>query len=399
MITVRSVTPFFKHVSPKTVWTFVRVVADDGTEGWGEATVNGRAAAVGSEIQRQHAALAGTRAVPAEGVRPLTLSKVGWAAASAIDQALWDIFAQREGMPLAAMLSGTTSYPRHADAGRHPRLAAPTEGKAWMPTSVGMTVSHAEVDVPLYANINRGTLDRSPLGFAATAAAAVDAGFTAIKMAPFDDLTPENAGTVEGMVYIQAGLDRIAAAQDAIGSGVKLMVDCHWRFTPATAEAALREAARIGISWFECPLLETSETIADVRKLRGIANAAGMQLAGMEEFSTVEAFLPWVDAYDVMMPDVKYAGGLSETFRIAEALRARGVGVSLHNPTGSVCHAASLHVSAALRTGLPLEIQWAETDLLFDLPSVHLPRPRNGHSPLPSGNGHGARLSVDDLTS
>ena len=36
--------------------------------------------------------------------------------------------------------------------------------------------------------------------------------------------------------------DRIAAAHDAIGTGVKLMVDCHWRFTPATAEAALRES-------------------------------------------------------------------------------------------------------------------------------------------------------------
>ncbi len=363
MITIRSVTPFFKQVSPKTIWCFVRVLADDGTEGWGEATVNGQAPAVGAEIQRQHAALAGTNAVLADGIRPLTRSKIGWAAASAIDQALWDIAAQREGQSLAALLS-----------------------------------TAATTDVPLYANINRGTLDRSPFGFAATAAAAVDAGFTAIKMAPFDDLTPENAGTIDGMVHIQNGLDRIAAAYDAIGPGAKLMVDCHWRFTPATAEAALREAARIGISWFECPLPEAPDTIAAVRKLRGIANAAGVQLAGMEEFSTVAAFLPWVDAYDVMMPDVKYAGGLSETFRIAEALRARGVGVSLHNPTGSVCHAVSLHVSAALQTGLPLEVQWAETDLLFDLPPKHLPRPRNGRSALPAGQGHGARLSVGDLT-
>ena len=363
MITIRSVTPYFKQVSPKTTWCFVRIEADDGSHGWGEATVNGRAAQVGVEIERQHAVLAGTNASPADGVRPLTLSKVGWAAASAIDQALWDIFAQCEGQPLAAVLNGSATN-----------------------------------DVPLYANINRGTLDRSPLGFAATAAAAVDAGFAAIKMAPFDDLTPENAGTVEGMLHIRNGLDRIAAAHDAIGTGVKLMVDCHWRFTPATAEAALREAARIGISWFECPLPETSDTIADVRKLRGIANAAGVQLAGMEEFSTVAAFLPWVDAYDVMMPDVKYAGGLSETFRIAEALRARGVGVSLHNPTGSVCHAVSLHISAALQTGLPLEIQWAETELLFDLPVVHLPRPRNGRSVLPQGSGHGAHLTPYDLT-
>ncbi len=38
------------------------------------------------------------------------------------------------------------------------------------------------------------------------------------------------------------------------------------------------------------------------------------------------------------------------------------------------------------------------TDLLFDLPPKHLPRPRNGRSALPAGQGHGARLSVGDLT-
>ncbi len=248
--------------------------------------------------------------------------------------------------------------------------------------------------IPLYANINRGTLDRSPAGFAHAAAAAAAAGFTAVKMAPFDDMAPHLAGTREGLALTELGLERIAAAHAALEGGVaRLMVDCHRRFTPDSAAAALHEAARIGVAWFECPLPETAENIAAVRHLRGLANAAGVQLAGLEETSTLEGFLPWLDAYDVMMPDVKYAGGLAETLRIAEALHRHGVGVSLHNPTGSVCHAVSLHVSAALATGLPLEIQWGETDLLFDLPDPRLPRPHDGHSPLPPGPGHGAALA------
>ena len=363
-VQIAAIEPFFKRVSDKTIWSFIRVTAACGTIGWGEATVNGKAAEIAAEARLQHAHLAGTTLDLDLTAAPLSSGKTGWAVASAIDQALWDIAAQIERKPLHDLLG-----------------------------------SGQGCEVAVYANINRGTLNRVPDGFAATAAAAAAAGFSAIKMAPFDDLTPETATSPEGTLLIRAGLDRIAAAHAAIAGRARLMVDCHWRFTPATAATTLREAARIGITWFECPLPETTETIADIRKLRGIANAAGVQLAGLEENSTVAGFLPWLDAYDVMMPDVKYAGGLRELWRIADLLHDHGVELSLHNPTGSVCHAVSLHVTSALPPGLPLEMQWAETELLFDLPTVHLPRPQNGHSPLPRGVGHGAALDVADLQS
>jgi galactonate dehydratase len=283
---------------------------------------------------------------------------------SAIDQALWDIAARREGISLAVALSRETGG------------------------AVGTTV-------PLYANVNRGTLSRTPEGFAASANAAASAGFTGVKIAPFDGMAPALVGTPEGKGATQAGIDCIAAAHAALAGRARMMVDCHWRFSPAAAEEVLRELARIGVAWYECPVPEISDNLPAVRRLRGLANAAGMQLAGMEEASLTEGFLPWADAYDVLMPDVKYTGGMAETLRIAEGLRARGTGVSLHNPTGSVCHAVSLHVSAALSTGLPLEIQWGETDLLFDLPVPELPRPLAGGSALPNGPGHGASLSLE----
>ena len=360
-VTIAAISPAFRWVSDKTVWSFVRVRAEDGTVGWGEATVNGRTREIVEEVAGQALRLVGTSVDVTQPYAPITASKWGWAVVSAIDQALWDILAQRAGRSLCAMLGG----------GRE--------------------------QVAIYANINRGTLDRSPAGFASTAAAAAEAGFEAIKMAPFDDLTPQIAASPEGARLIRAGLDRIAAAHAAIAGRARLQVDCHWRFTPETAAAALREATRIGITWFECPLPETAANIADVRRLRGIANAGGVQLAGLEENSLLASFLPWVDAYDVMMPDVKYAGGLCEVQRIAEMLERLGVAVSLHNPTGSVCHAVSLHVTAAMPPGLPLEMQWGESELLFDLPAAPLPRPSGGRSLLPQGTGHGAVLRAADL--
>ncbi len=362
-VTIQSVTPHFKRVNGKTVWSFVRVRSADGIVGWGEASINGKEAEIGQQARIQHERLSGTQADVAKGIAPLTKDKVGWAVASAIDQAVWDILARLAGKPLRDLLGNSSRG-----------------------------------DVELYANINRGTLDRSPSGFAATAEVAVAAGFSAIKMAPFDDLTPAIAASAEGAKLIHSGLDRIAAAYAAIAGRARLQVDCHWRFTPQTAAEALREATRIGITWFECPLPETQANIPEIRRLRGIANEGGVQLAGMEESSTLAAFLPWVEAYDVMMPDVKYAGGLAEVFRIADALQSHGVSMSLHNPTGSVCHATSLHVTAAMPEGLPLEMQFGETDLLYDLPRPKLPRPVAGRSRVPEGAGHGAELRVDDLT-
>ena len=45
--------------------------------------------------------------------------------------------------------------------------------------------------VPLYANINRRTVERTPASFAASAAVAIAAGYTSFKLAPFDEITPE----------------------------------------------------------------------------------------------------------------------------------------------------------------------------------------------------------------
>ena len=361
---VETITSYFKLVSDKTVWSFVRVQSACGLVGWGEATVNGKARELDQEVTRQHARLSGTDVDVMQPIAPINFSKCGWAVVSAIDQALWDIMAQREGKSLRDMLGGSRRN-----------------------------------DVAIYANINRGTLDRSPEGFAATAAAAASAGFEAIKIAPFDDLTPGIATTAAGASLISAGMDRIAATHAAIRGRARLQVDCHWRFTPQTATSVLREATQIGITWFECPLPETADNIPAIRRLRGIANDGGVQLAGLEENSTLTNFLPWLEVYDVMMPDVKYAGGLTELFRIVDTLRDNGVDVSLHNPTGSVCHATSLHVTAAMPEGLPLEMQWGETDLLFDLPMVPLTRPSGGRSLLPSGSGHGAGLDIADLAS
>jgi galactonate dehydratase len=314
------------RVTARTVWTFARLVAQDGSEGWGEASLEGRSAEVEAAI---HAFTLPIKL----GAVPTDLVKA--AAYSAVEQALWDISARNAGRPIVELLGGA----------RRER-------------------------VPLYANINRGTTDRSPAGFAARAAEAAALGFGAIKIAPFDNL--------------QEGYARIAAAADAIAGRAELQVDCHWRFDEPRAQEALGECARLGVTWFECPLPETPEHFAAIKRLRGKANAAGMRLAGAEQFIGAAGFRPLLEQglYDVVMPDVKYAGGLAECLRIAELAARHGVACSLHNPSGPVCHAHSLHASAAMESSERLEYQHGETPRFYEI-APGLAAPVGGRAALP----------------
>ena len=69
----------------------------------------------------------------------------------------------------------------------------------------------------------------------------------------------------------------------------------------------------------------------------------------MEQGIRFAAFQPFCEAgaYDVMMPDVKYVGGLREMLQTADQFARHGVRFSPRNPTGPTCHAASLQLSAA----------------------------------------------------
>ena len=313
------------RVTPRTTWIFARVTAADGTVGWGEGTLEGRGAQVAAAIE----AFGGR--LPASIPQDL----VEAAAYSATEQALWDLRARAAGRPLADLLGGA----------RRRRVA-------------------------LYANINRGTTDRTAEGFARRAREAVALGFGAIKIAPFDNM--------------KEGYARIAAAAEAIAGRAELQVDCHWRFDLTQAHEALAECARLGVTWFECPIPETPENYPAIKRLRAKANAAGMRLAGAETFIGAEGFRPLLEQglYDVVMPDVKYAGGLAECLRIAELAARHGCAISLHNPSGPVCHAHSVHLSAALESGERLEYQHGETPKFFEI-APGLEVPVQGNATLP----------------
>jgi galactonate dehydratase len=355
------------RITPKTIWIFVTLQGRSGLTGVGEATTQNREEAVLDRF-RTFAGPAIAGKTPSQLIaylrqcRLLTLPDA--AVASALDQAAWDLIAQKQGVSVAVALGG-----------------------------------EYQGSVQAYANINRRTLDRSPEGFAQSAADAVASGHNAIKIAPFDMVTPQacRAGTALGAV--KTGLERIRKVRETIGDERRLMIDCHWRLDRAMAAYVIDAAAELGLYWVECPLQEDETHLTELKALRSRANSRGIRLAGCEEMTRLAGFAPFLEAgaYDVIMPDAKYAGGLEEYLQIAAHARRSDTAVSPHNPSGPVCHAASLQLCAAMGKDAFLEMQFDESPLFQSLQRTPLPLPNQGEIKLLHSTGQGLALDADIL--
>ena len=113
--------------------------------------------------------------------------RIGATALSAVDQALWDLAGKALEVPAWQLMGGK----------RRDR-------------------------VRVYANLNRGTRDRSPQGFADAASRAVDAGFSAVKSTPFDEVHWRRMDK-EGIARDTGiGIERLEKTREVIGDNVEM---------------------------------------------------------------------------------------------------------------------------------------------------------------------------------
>lgn len=325
------------EVSAKTTWIWLRLGDEQGREGVGEATLNNRTDDVlvaTAGLPEILAACPLGLAGKLHAVRAAIPGVGGRALSSALEQAWLDLEGKRVGQPVHALLGGCF-----------------------------------RTTVPCYANINRGTLTRAPEEFADRAARAIADGYPAIKLAPFDDVTPAAGDESRRAALIEAGIARITAVAARLEGTGRVQVDCHSRFRPAEAAMILERLAGLGVAWFEEPVREDAAALPLIATLRDKAGERGLLLAGAEQATGLADFEPYCHArcYDVIMPDIILAGGPSEVVRIGHLAAALGQAVSLHNPCGPVMDMHSAHVAAAVPELHSLERQFRESPLYDDL--------------------------------
>lgn len=350
--------PLIVRVNHRGDWVFVLVHTDQGLTGLGEASHSGNDALLVALLHQLKDRLTGLDPLRIQAIwnslhRPQA-GRVTHTALSAIEQALWDIMGQHLGVPIRTLFGGEV----------RDRLR-------------------------LYANINRHVTDRSPQGFSSAALQAVEEGFSAIKLAPFDELSrPDHVRTGPRAAW-HAGVERVRAVRAAIGDEIELAVDCHGRMEASEAIHVARELADCRLFWLEEPVPSTF-----VNQLARVTSAVPMATASAESVYALEGFRPFLTqpVVDVIMPDVKHDGGLLETKRIAGAARMNHLLVAPHNPSGPVATAATAQVMSTENRFLILEYAWGEVDWRADLlePPEQI---ENGYLFLPEGPGLGHRLN------
>ena len=338
------------HVNQWLNWAFVHVHTDEGIRGLGEIKPPSKNADTLVALRQLERELKGRDPRHIEQIvhdctrnnpdRPRIF------ALSAVEQALWDILGKSLNAPVHALLGGA-----------------------------------CRDEIRLYANINRISRiaeERTPEWFAHNAAAAVTAGFDAVKLAPFDGLPAH----IDRAADAAAGIACMQAVRQAIGPEVDLLIDCHSRFTVRGA-LELADALRdLDLFWFEQPTPET-----DLDACIEVKEQCGMQVAGGEQRMLCASFWEVLErnAMDIIMPDVTVIGGIGELKKAANMAAARGVSTSPHGPFGPVAIAAGVQAMAAHPNFLILEFGWGEaewrSDLIFPSEKIEMGRIKIGDAP------------------
>ena len=281
----------------------VKIVAEDGTFGWGEGYGPAEIVKAGIDLLKPLVLgsdpLATSAIWQAMYLKTLDYARSGvlTASISAIDVALWDLKGKLLGQPVHILLGGK----RRATVRVYATGMYFTEGGELA-----------------------AKLAREAAGYAAK-------GFRAMKMKV-------------GHSFAQ-DLKNVRAVRAAIGPDIALMIDANHAYSRSEARALCRAVEPLDIGWFEEPLSpEDYAGYAELRQQTDIPVAAG------EGEYLVHGFKRLLEGQcvDIAQPDTCAAGGLTEMQRIIALVRAHNVDLTPHCWGTGIGFAAGLHLASTL---------------------------------------------------
>lgn len=352
-------------------WTLLRLTADDGTTGVGEAT-----SWPGSPIVLEAVRYAASRIIGLDPRRrDYIWSKLyrdlNWVgpfgaslcAISGIDTALLDLNAKRLGVPAYELLGG-----RYRD------------------------------EIDLYANYWFTNGEFTPEDYARQARAVVRAGFTALKFDPFSHTNYLYGEDVQTTMGLTAGQEKlavqvVAAVREAVGDDVTLLIETHALLNGPTAVRMADQLQPYRIGWYEEPAgPENPSTLAALRDRISLPLAVGER--HHTRFGIREVLERQLSDY--LMPDIARCGGPSELKRMAAMAEVYGIPIAPHNPNGPISTLVSGHVCAAIPNFYRLEcifqdVPWRDEVLTEPLAI------RDGRLMLSDRPGLGVDLNVEAI--
>ncbi|MFE2853709.1 mandelate racemase/muconate lactonizing enzyme family protein [Streptomyces lavendulae] len=281
----------------------IRVLTDDGLEGWSAGPAMGRERSGLGDLLAQYVIGLDPTDIDLVQQRLREMSYLGqrhyW-----IEPAFWDIKAKKAGMPLYRLLG--------AEGGR----------------------------VRLYASTGEV---RSPAARVEEAEARYREGFRAIKLRVHDFAESADIAQVEAVVR-------------AVGDRMKVAVDANqaWRVT-TVSDAPLWDLARakrfadacadMGVAWIEEPLpMDAYDELAELTRYSRVPIAGGeLHTGGLAELRMMIERR----CYHWFQPDAVFTGGIAQTLEVIRLCRAAGLPYTPHTWTNGIGFAVNLQLMAA----------------------------------------------------
>ena len=324
---------FRVRVNQRGDWVLLRTHTSSGLTGLGDCSQSGDDLKMSALLDLYQRQLRGRSIFAVEELRQWSRPQVAEhgrpaaVALSAIEQSLWDLQGHALGVPTYELFGG--------------KLRA---------------------RIRQYANVNRMTIDRTPAGFARSVEQAVAAGFDAVKMAPFDGLA-RNPGP-ERTRQIRLGVECGHAARHVLGPSRDLLIDVHSLLTVPEGLDLLTEMEALKLYWLEeVTGAEPLEALATINRATAMTTAGGEGIFGIQAFYRYAA----AGVVDVLMPDVKWCGGLLELRKIAGMAEGMALRVSPHGPASPVGNIAASHLCVTVPNCEINEFAFAEVPWRADL--------------------------------
>ncbi len=351
---------------------FVEIRTNEGVNGWGEITTTTRTAnrAVAGIIRQLNDLLAGEdpsqieriwhktfRSFTYMGTRGATSHVV-----SGIDIALWDIRGKTLNLPVYELLGGKLRD-----------------------------------DILLYTHPDQSKFT-SPEGIEQEIRGILDSGHTALKFDPFPHPDAEGRNNDD---YLDGGMSKrgeniaaelTARIREITGPDIEILIDAHGRFNVPTAIRLCRRLEQdADIDWFEEPV-----PVESYHALRQVRESVAAHITVGERLHTRWEFLPVLEnrLADYIMPDVTWAGGITELKKISALAETYYVPVSPHDASGPINVVAGAHVMMTIPNFYRVET--SRHDLSRYNVFIKTPLDNNrGRLHLPPAPGLGIEMDMD----
>ncbi|MBI4306567.1 MAG: mandelate racemase/muconate lactonizing enzyme family protein [Chloroflexi bacterium] len=279
-------------------------------------------------------------------------------AISALDMALWDIKGQAAKMPVYEMLGG------------------PVRQKVKVYNTCGV-----------YGDIQDGWNIYRDAG--RVAKELLDEGIGAMKMSPTDFIARESGGQLLDPVDLDWALGPLRSVRDAVGLDMQIATDAHAKWNLPNAIRIAQAMEPFEIMWHE-ELLSPFNEEAHLRLQRSTRTP----ICVAERLMSRYQFRRFIEngAARVVMPDLVWNGGISETFKIAVLASAHQVPLAPHDCTGPVNMFACAQICVAAPNVMVMESNRAMHRGWYG----RFVRPnsviKDGYLLAPEGPGIGTRL-------